>query len=114
MDAARYDFMEGSKLSVGFIFGTGNKAFCSSADVNQWLPFKKSTADRSWKVPDLPCKTFATKALIAKVNGIVLGGGGEIAMIYDLRIASENATFRWSEPNSCPVCLIMFVRWKAC
>ena len=100
MQASLYEFMEDKELCVGIITGAGDKAFCSGADVKEWLPFVKATADRPWRIPDTPMRgLYCTKPLIAAVNGIAFGGGGEIAMACDLRIASEKASFRWPEPN---------------
>ena len=100
MESSLFEFMEDDTLRVGIITGAGDKAFCSGADVLEWLPFVKSTADKPWRIPDTPKRgLYDTKPLIAAVNGVAYGGGGEIAMACDLRIASEKAVFRWPEPT---------------
>ena len=100
MEASLKEFMEDDALRAGIVTGAGEKAFCSGADVAEWLPFVKATADKPWQIPNTPMRgLYVTKPLIAAVNGIAFGGGGEIALACDLRVASERASFRWPEPT---------------
>ena len=100
MEAALIDFMEDPVLRVGIFTGGGEKAFCSGADVLEMLPFIKATADCPWRVPRTPMRGLTvTKPLIAAVNGLAFGGGAELALVCDLRIAVDTAVFRFPEPS---------------
>ena len=97
-EEAMEDFRDDSDVWVGIITGAGNKAFCAGADVESWLPFVKETKDKPWRFPNTPLKGMEVwKPLIAAVNGYALGGGGELAIACDIRIAAENAIFGWPE-----------------
>lgn len=83
-----------NEVWVGIITATGEKAFCAGADIKDMLPFIKGNQDTPWLVPATHMRGLDLwKPLIAAVNGLALGGGLEIALGCDIRIASENARF---------------------
>lgn len=95
---ALIDFRDDDELLVGIITGTGNEVFCSGVDVKNFLPFLKRTANKPWQVPTTIIRGLDIwKPLIAALNGLALGGGLEVALACDIRIASENAVFSMPE-----------------
>jgi len=100
LSEALVDFRDDPELWVGIITGTGEKAFCAGADIKDLLPFMKDNASSPWMMPPTHMRGLDIwKPLIAAINGVVLGGGLEIALGCDIRIASEKARLGVPEVN---------------
>src|SRR5208337_4550061 len=81
------------------ITGAGEKAFCAGADLKEraTLPFDQ-VRQFIFTIRNLfTFIEFMNKPVIAAVNGIALGGGTELALACDIRIASESATMGLTE-----------------
>ncbi len=93
MAEAMLDFRDDPQLWVGIVTGAGEKAFCAGADIKEFRPgpmeasWSAIRADQIWK------------PFIAAINGFALGGGLELAMTCDIRIAADHARLGQPEVN---------------
>ena len=81
------------------ITGAGDVAFCAGADISGDLSASEETADIVNRA--LLKTTAISKPVIAAVNGVCAGGGVELLLSTDIRIAAEHARFglpevKWS------------------
>jgi enoyl-CoA hydratase/carnithine racemase len=81
------------KIRCVVITGEGNKAFSVGADLTELKKLtKEKAADFSIKGQYVFSKIEAlAKPVIAVINGYALGGGLELALACDFRIATENS-----------------------
>jgi len=84
------------------ITGAGEKAFAAGADIAELNALSSATsgADQARMGQSITRQIERLRTpVIMAVNGFALGGGCEIAMSGDIRIASENAKFGQPEVN---------------
>ncbi|MFK5925196.1 MAG: enoyl-CoA hydratase-related protein [Desulfuromusa sp.] len=94
-------FAENPAVQVIIVTGSGEKAFVAGADI---AAMQSLTAPEARKFAKLGHQVMryieaCPKPVIAAVNGFALGGGCELALGCDIRIASENALFGQPEVN---------------
>jgi enoyl-CoA hydratase/carnithine racemase len=86
------------EVAVAVITGAGDKAFCTGGDANEYAtvyPRKPHGFYQWWEFYERMLYLIRTcgKPVIARINGVVAGGGNEINLACDLSIAAEHARF---------------------
>lgn len=82
-------------IRVIALTGEGDRAFVAGADINEFVGASPADAlaiaDRLKRATEALAR--APKPVVAVVNGFCLGGGFELALACDIRIASSKAQF---------------------
>lgn len=95
------EIVRNPEVRVAILTGAGNKAFVAGADIAQ---MRHMVAAEACNLALEAHRIYAAieqspKPFIAAVNGYALGGGCELAMACDIRIAADTAKFGQPEVN---------------
>ncbi|MBA4368554.1 MAG: enoyl-CoA hydratase [Desulfobacterium sp.] len=87
------------EIRVVIITGAGEKAFCSGADLKERATLGPMEVKKFiYTIRNLFTEIEnLNKPVIAAVNGVALGGGTELSLACDIRIASNNASMGLTE-----------------
>ena len=98
--AALDELRSNENVRVLVITGIGEKSFIAGADISEFQGQSPVTQRNLFYERTFfnSIDTFP-KPVIAMINGFCLGGGNELALACDIRVASENAKFSQPEIN---------------
>jgi enoyl-CoA hydratase/carnithine racemase len=91
------DFGKDANIRAVVLSGAGDKAFASGADISQFEK-ERATPDQVRRYDEISGKAQAAmegfeKPLLAMIRGYCIGGGLNIAVLCDLRIAADDSRF---------------------
>lgn len=89
------DGIDTETIRAVVLTGAGEKSFVAGADIGEMSTLTKAEGEAFGKKGNDIFRKIETFPIpfIAAINGFALGGGCEISMSCDIRIASENAVF---------------------
>src|ERR1700674_1455047 len=97
LGSALIELRDDPEVRIVILVGAGDKAFVSGADISQFEKTRHNAqaSEEYSKRSDAQRTLLANypKPTIACIRGFCLGGGMQLAMLADIRIASENSQF---------------------
>ncbi len=106
LEALRDSFREAAAdhaVGVVVLTGTGERAFCTGADLDEQKAFLARPNDYcDWMsrfIEALEAIKGCSKPVVARLNGMTVGGGNELNLACDLAIAADDVVFRHVGPS---------------
>lgn len=99
--ALRNSLASDAKLRAIIITGSGDRAFCAGADLKERQGMDEAAIRSQLRAyrTELGWLDQSPIPVVAAINGFALGGGLELALICDLRIATTNAVLGLPETS---------------
>ncbi len=98
LEAALLAFDADASKRAAVLIGAGDKAFCAGADLTGAPPVTSGPSAQLDRVNRALVRDLnLAKPVIAAINGMAFGGGLELGLLCDIRIAARNATFALPE-----------------
>jgi enoyl-CoA hydratase/carnithine racemase len=98
MNIALKDAIWDDSVAVLVLTGAGERAFCTGADMKEQKQFLERPRDYyKWMGEFIECHERLRnlgKPILARLNGIVVGGGNEFNMSCDLAVAADDIYIR--------------------
>ena len=99
LGAAFEDAAWDDRVGVVVLTGAGSRAFCTGADLTEWKDDFLTRPNDFYKWMGVFIETFERlrtigKPTVARLNGMVVGGGNELQMSCDLAIAANDVYIR--------------------
>jgi enoyl-CoA hydratase/carnithine racemase len=100
--AAWQRFNKDAELKVAILTGHGGRAFCTGADIQDYIPYRRRLAASQGgqgviSFGGLTAHQDVVKPTIAAIDGFCMAGGLELALACDIRIATHDARFALPE-----------------
>jgi enoyl-CoA hydratase/carnithine racemase len=90
-------------IGVVVLTGTGERAFCTGADLDEQEAFLDRPNDYwDWMgrfIETIESIKDSAKPVVARLNGMTVGGGNELNLACDLAVAADDITFRHVGPS---------------
>lgn len=106
LEAIRDYFREASadhSVGVVVLTGTGDRAFCTGADLDEQEAFLDRPNDYwDWMgrfIDAIEAIKGCSKPVVARLNGMTVGGGNEVNLACDLAVAADDVVFRHVGPS---------------
>jgi len=91
------------QVGVVVLTGTGEQAFCTGADLDEQAAFLERPNDYwTWMghfIAAIDAIRTCPKPVVARLNGMTVGGGNELNLACDLAVAVDDVVFRHVGPS---------------